>query len=208
MAKKKGGKKGKGGKSSGSGPINFDFEDCPVDLSRYGAEMKTFIDYMTKAFSTIRVGRVSPDQIKNISVDAYDSPTPLGVIGQMSMRRSNTITIMVHDKTLVTKVTDALNNAGDFDLAIDNQTVHVTFPQVTAEYRKDLIKSAKKKSEETKNNIRNVRKKALDGVKSQSAELSEDEVFLAKEMVQVVTDQAIVTIEGQLARKEREIVEV
>jgi ribosome recycling factor len=173
---------------------------------------------MTKAleatrgdFASIRTGRAAPSLLDRLMVEAYGSQVPIKQVASVSSPDGRSLLISAFDKSTVGAIRKAIETS-DLGLNpnIDGAHVRLSIPPLTEERRKDLVKVIKKKSEEHKIAMRNIRHKAVDEIKGlqKSGEITEDGVKRAGDHVQKLTDKFVKQIDELVSGKEKEIMEV
>lgn len=173
--------------------------------------MEKSLEHLKRDLSGLRTGRASVALLDNIRVDYYGTMTPLKQVASVSTPEARLITVQPWDVKLIKEIEKALATS---DLGItpsnDGKVIRVPLPPLTEERRKDLIKICKKHGEETKVQIRAVRRDANEELKKLQKEgkLSEDDLRRAEAEIQKLTDQYIVKIDQVLKKKEEEILEV
>jgi ribosome recycling factor len=173
--------------------------------------MQKSIDSLEKDFSRLRTGRASTALVDNIRVEYYGTPTPLNQVASVSIPDSRTIAISPWDRNAFNNIEKAIMKS---DLGLtpvnDGKSIRINIPPLTEERRKELVKMAKKYTEDAKVAIRNVRRDVNDALKKmQSAkEISEDELHKAQDDVQKTTDNFVKKADMVLADKEKEIMEI
>ncbi len=173
--------------------------------------MITAIESLKKDFGSIRTGRASLSLLDNIKIDYYGTPTPLAQVATLGIPESRQITIQPWEPKLIQDIEKSILKS---DLGLmpnnDGKTIRINIPILTEERRKQLVKVVKKRAEEAKVAIRNIRRDINEEVrKSEKQEhVSEDEVKRLQEEIQKVTDQFIARVEEVLNHKEKEIMEV
>lgn len=179
--------------------------------------VKVFDEKMTKAYNhllseyqTIRAGRANPHVLDKIKVDYYGTPTPLQQVGNISVPEPRMLQIAPWEKSLIRAIEKAIM-ASDIGITPNNDgsVIRLIFPELTEERRKDLVKDVKKKGEEAKVAIRNIRRDANDAFKKLAKEdVSEDEIKDLEGEVQKLTDKYIKDIEKAVDEKSKEILTV
>jgi ribosome recycling factor len=174
-------------------------------------KMKKTIEVLRKDFSTMRAGRANPALLEKIKVEYYGTLTPINQLANISAPEPRLLTVQPWDKSVLAEVEKAILKS---DLGLnpsnDGNLLRIAIPQLTQERREELVKAVKKKTEETKVSIRNIRREANDNIKQREKEkgISEDITKKGQEEIQKITDQYIEETERVLAAKEREIMEV
>ncbi|MEW6054561.1 MAG: ribosome recycling factor [Nitrospirota bacterium] len=182
------------------------------ELKRKTTErMSRTIDVLKKDFASIRTGRASLALLDGITVNYYETPTPLQQIASLSIPESRQMAITPWDPKIISEIEKAILKS---DLGLtpmnDGKMIRINIPPLTEERRKQLVKTVKKKAEEAKVAIRNIRRDSNDELKKLEKEkhLSEDVVKKSQDEVQKITDSFIVKVDEVLANKEKEIMEV
>jgi len=178
-------------------------------------QMKTELEkaqnHLDEEFASIRAGRANPKILDKIMVNYYGSMTPLNQMSNITVPDPRSLLVNIWDQSALKEVEKAIleSNLG-LTPSNDGRSIRLVFPVPTEERRKELAKQAKAVSEETKVAMRNARRDAIDAVKSMKKEnlLTEDSEALAEKEIQKILDNATKQIDEQLARKEKEIMEV
>ena len=135
-------------------------------LAIYEEKMEKCVDYLTTEFASIRAGRANPNVLNKIRVDYYGTPTPIQQVANVSVPEPRMIQIAPWDRSLIKAIEKAIMTS---ELGInpnnDGVVIRLIFPEVTEERRKQLAKDVKKKGEEQKVAVRNVRRDGVDAVK-------------------------------------------
>jgi ribosome recycling factor len=169
------------------------------------------VDTLKEEYSTIRAGRANPHLLDKLRVDYYGQPSPLQSVANVSVPEARVIMIQPWESKLIREIEKAIINS---DLGLtpsnDGKTIRLVFPELTEERRKDLVKDVKKKAENAKVAIRNVRRDANELFKKQNkaSEISEDEFKHLEDNVQKITDHYIAEIERIMEDKSKEILTV
>jgi ribosome recycling factor len=180
-------------------------------LSDAEERMKKTVDFFRKELSTLRAGRATPTLVEKITVDYYGAPTPVNQLATISVPEPRLLVIQPWDKSAVGAVEKAIAKS---DLGIhpqsDGNLIRLVIPQLTEERRGELVKFIRKKAEETRVALRNVRREANDLLKeaAKEGEISEDERDRGLDEVQKLTDRHIADTDKVLAAKEKELMEV
>lgn len=174
-------------------------------------KMQKSIDVFKKEITTIRTGRATPALLDRIQVDAYGSMMPINQLANVSVPDARSILIQPWDKTLLGGIEKAILKS---DIGIhpvnDGNSIRLAIPPLTEERRKELVKIVKKKAEEGKVSLRNVRRDINEELKKleKAGTSSEDEVRRTQEKVQKTTDKYIKDFDDIAAHKEKEIMEI
>lgn len=182
-----------------------------TDTKLYEEKMNKTLDNLAGEYDTIRAGRANPHVLDRIRVDYYGTPTPIQQVGNVSVPEPRMLLIQPWDKSLLKAVEKAILTS---DLGInptnDGSVIRLLFPELTEERRKELSKDVKKKGENAKVAIRNIRRDANDTFKKmeKAGEISEDDLDQAVEKVQKLTDKMIEKVDKAIESKTKEIMTV
>ena len=182
-----------------------------MSLENIDEKMDKVIERLEVNFSEIRAGRANPAILNKVQVEYYGAMSPLSQIASISVPEARLIVIQPWDKSLLSQIVRAIEMS---DIGInpmnDGQVIRLSFPELTEERRKDLVKDVRKLSEESKVAIRNIRRDEMDLVKTQlkNIEISEDEAKADENKIQKKTDDYVAKIEEITAKKEKEIMTV
>ncbi len=169
------------------------------------------IEALKKEFASIRTGRASLALLDGIVVNYYGVSTPLQQLTSLSIPESRLIAIQPWDPKIIPDIEKAIMKS---DLGItpvnDGRMIRIQIPPLTEERRKQLVKVVKKKAEDAKIAIRNIRRDTIDELKKLEKEkhLSEDDVKRSQDEIQKITDSYITKVDEVLSHKEKEIMEV
>ena len=173
--------------------------------------MNRTIEVLKRDFAAIRTGRASLALLDGITVSYYDTPTPLQQLASLSIPESRQIAIQPWDPKIIGDIEKSILKS---DLGLtpmnDGKIIRINIPSLTEERRKQLVKTVRKKAEEAKVAIRNIRRDTNEELKKSEKEkhLSEDIVKKLFEEIQKITDSFIAKVDDVLASKEKEIMEV
>jgi ribosome recycling factor len=174
-------------------------------------KMKKALEALTKELASIRTGRASPALVEHIKVDYHGVLTPLIQLASISVPESKTIAIHPWDKSIINNIDKAILKS---DLGLnpvnDGTIIRISIPLLTEERRRDLIKVIHKRLEESRIEIRNMRREAVDELKQaeKDKEISQDQHARATELLQKLTDGHIELINKIGKDKEAELLEV
>lgn len=180
-------------------------------LSESEDKMKKALEVLRKEYSSMRAGRANPALLDKIQVDYYGSLTPLNQVANISAPEPRLITVQPWDKSMLEQIEKAILKS---DLGLnptnDGSLLRIAIPQLTEERRMELVKTAKKKMEDVKVIVRNIRRDANDKINKmmKSKEVSEDEAKKTQDEMQKLTDKYTKEIDRILEVKEKEIMEV
>ena len=180
-------------------------------LKAYDEKMEKAVDFLVSDYAGIRAGRANPHVLDKIRVDYYGTPTPLQSVGNITVPEPRMIQIAPWEKSMIKEIEKAIMTS---DLGInpnnDGSVIRSIFPELTEERRKELVKDIKKKGEDAKVAIRNIRRDGNDALKKlgKSSEVSEDEVKDLEDKLQKVTDNYIKDVDKLIEDKSKEIMTV
>ena len=173
--------------------------------------MEKSIEAMMSEFASIRAGRANPHVLDKIKVDYYGTPTPIQQIASVGSPDPRTLLITPWDASALKAIEKAILES---DLGInpqnDGKAIRLSFPQLTEERRKDLVKQIRKYTEGGKVAIRNIRREAMENFKKQqkASEITEDELKMAEKDLQKLTDDSCKELDKLLENKEKELLSV
>ena len=180
-------------------------------LSRYKERMEKAVAALSDEFGSLRTGRASASLLDQIRVDAYGSSVPINQVGAVSVPEPRMLTIGVWDKALVVSVEKAIR-ASDLGLnpVVDGTTLRLPIPPLTEERRRDLVKSTKQMSEESRIRVRSARREGIEGIRKLGKDggLAEDTVESCEKEIQKMTDAFVKKIDDTTALKEADIMKV
>ena len=181
------------------------------DIKEYEDKMKKSVDSLKEDYTTIRAGRANPHILDKIKVDYYGTPTSLQQVANISVPEARMIQIQPWEASLIKDIEKAIL-VSDLGLTPNNdgKVIRLIFPELTEDRRKELVKDVKKKGENAKVAIRNIRRDAIDAIKKKGKEdgISEDEVKGYQDDVQKKTDEYIKKIDVAIEEKSNEIMTV
>ena len=174
-------------------------------------KMNKAIAALEHDYSAIRAGRANPAILDKVTVDYYGVPTPVAQVGTVSVPEARTLVIQPWDATILHDLEKAILKS---DIGItpnnDGKMIRLTFPALTEDRRKELVKTLSKRAEEAKVVIRGIRRDELEKLKAQkkASEITEDDLKGYEKDIQNITDGYIKDIDAISAKKEKEIMEV
>ncbi|MCR5387680.1 MAG: ribosome recycling factor [Lachnospiraceae bacterium] len=177
----------------------------------YENKMKKTMANLTEEFGSIRAGRANPKVLDKIRVDYYGTPTPIQQVANVNVPEPRIIQIQPWEASMVKEIERAINMS---DIGInptnDGKVIRLVFPELNEERRKELSKEVKKKGEEAKVAVRNIRRDGNDAFKklSKSEDISEDEIKDLQDELQKLTDKFIAEIDKAIEEKNKEILTV
>lgn len=184
--------------------VNDVYKDCEE-------HMRKSLDVFRRELAGVRAGRATPSLLDRVTVDYYGTPTPVNQLATITVPEPRLLMIQPWDRSVLTAIEKAITKS---DLGLtpssDGNMIRLALPQLTEQRRQELVKQVRKKAEEERVAIRNIRREANDLIKEleKSRDVSEDDSRRAQEAIQKLTDKYIAEIEAALQAKEREITEV
>ena len=171
-------------------------------IAAYDVKMTKTINNLDGELATIRAGRANPHVLDKIAVDYYGSPTPIQQVANVSVPEARMIQIQPWEKSILTS-----------DIGInptnDGTSIRLVFPELTEDRRKELAKDVKKKGEEAKVAVRNIRRDGNVAFKKlKGTEISEDEIKDLEDELQKITDKYIAQVDKMVEAKSKEIMTV
>ena len=179
-------------------------------VKTYEEKMQKAYDFLLADYQTIRAGRANPHVLDKLKVDYYGTPTPIQQVGNITVPEARMIQIAPWEKSLIREIEKVIM-ASDIGITPNNDgtVIRLVFPELTEERRKDLVKDVKKKGEEAKVAIRNIRRDANDAFKKLAkTEISEDEIKDLEDELQKITDKYIAQVDKMVEAKSKEIMTV
>ena len=180
-------------------------------LKKNDERMQRRIDHLTDEFKSIRAGRANPAVLDKITVDYYGVPTPINQLSSIQVTEARTLVIQPYDATSLRSIEKAIQMS---DVGInpqnDGKVLRLIFPPLTEDKRKEIAKDIARIAEDSKVQIRNVRRDTIEKLKKmkKSGELTEDDLDEAEKKVQKSTDKFIKKIDELTDKKKKEIMEI
>jgi ribosome recycling factor len=169
------------------------------------------VEALKRDLSTIRTGRASPALVERLMIEYYGTPTPLIQLASVAVPEARQLLIQPYDKSSISSIERAISKS---DLGLtpnnDGRAIRLNLPALTEERRRDLVKVSRRKTEDARVAVRNIRRQANDDIREAEREklVSEDERKRGEERLQKLTDSYIVELDQIGERKEAEIMEV
>ena len=182
-----------------------------VMLSQYEEKMQKSLDNLEAEYATIRAGRANPNILNKLRVEYYGVPTPMQQLANITVPEARTLMIAPWEPSLVKEIEKAIMNS---DIGItpnnDGRNIILNFPELTEDRRKELVKDIKKKGDNAKVAIRNIRRDANDAIKKENkaGDISDDEAKNSEDEIQKITDKYIAMIDSAIDDKTKEILTV
>jgi ribosome recycling factor len=183
-----------------------------ADFKKKATEkMEGQVEHLRHEFTGLRTGRASVALLDQVKVDYYGTPTALKQVATLATPESRLITVQPFEKTLMKDIEKAIMASGlGLTPTNDGKLIRLPIPPLTEERRKDLVKVAKRLTEEVRVHIRNIRRDALEDIKKAQKDsgLAEDDAKKAHDEIQKLTDAYMVKVDELLKKKEAEITEI
>ncbi|MCR5802065.1 MAG: ribosome recycling factor [Lachnospiraceae bacterium] len=179
-------------------------------LQPYEDKMKKALEFLETEYAAVRAGRANPHVLDKLRVDYYGTPTPIQQVGNVTVPEARIIQIAPWEKTMLKEIEKAILTS---DIGInptnDGTVIRLVFPELTEDRRKELVKEIKKKAEDAKVAMRNIRRDGNDAFKKlKGTEVSEDEISDLEDQLQKTTDKYIAQIDTTLENKTKELMTV
>lgn len=182
-----------------------------MDLKNIEEKMDKTLSVLKENLSEVRAGRANPAILNKIMINYYGVPTPINQVAGISVPEARLIVIQPWDASILKEIEKEILKA---ELGInpnnDGKVIRLTFPELTEERRKELVKEIKKMGEESKVSIRAVRREGMDIAKAEQKEgtLTEDELKSSEEKIQKLTDAKVAEADKLIEEKEKEIMSI
>ena len=179
-------------------------------LVQFDEKMQKTMNNLSEEFGSIRAGRANPHVLDKLRVDYYGTPTPIQQVANVNVPEPRMIQIQPWEASMVKEIEKVIMTS---DLGInptnDGKTIRLLFPELTEDRRKELTKEVKKKGEEAKVAVRNVRRDGNVAFKKlKGTEISEDEIKDLEDELQKITDKYVAKIDKMVEAKSKEIMTV
>ena len=181
------------------------------ELKIYEEKMNKTISVMTSEFASIRAGRANPAVLDKVLVDYYGTPTKIREMASVSVSEARVLVIQPYDKGSLRNIERAIQTSDiGINPANDGTVLRLTFPQLTEERRKEIVKQVSRMAEDSKVAIRSIRRDANDRFKAmkKNGEATEDDVKSLETQIQKLTDKFVEEIDKLAAAKEKEILSI
>ena len=182
-----------------------------MDFNSIEEKMKKTISVFEENLSEVRAGRANPAILNKIMIDYYGVPTPINQVAGISVPEARLIVIQPWDLGILKEIEKEILKA---DIGInpnnDGKVIRLAFPELNEERRKEIVKDIKKMAEESKVAVRSIRRDGIDTFKTKQkeSEITEDDLKVAEEKIQKLTDKYITIIDEKLANKEQEVMSI
>ncbi|NLZ70390.1 MAG: ribosome recycling factor [Clostridiaceae bacterium] len=187
----------------------YEFTDSSYD--DYVERMKKSADALRDNLNTIRAGRANPRILDRITAEYYGVQTPINQMAAIAVPEARMMTITPWDPTALRAIERALQMSDlGINPIVDGKMIRLTFPPLTEERRRDLVRQTQKYGEEARVAVRNIRRDAIDDFRKleKNREISEDQMYMVIDDVQKITDKAIAEIDEITAAKEEELMAI
>jgi len=185
--------------------------DLKPEFENYETRLERAIGHLKSEFALLKAGRANPQILSKITVDYYGAPTPLSSMANISVPEARVLLINLYDASMLKDVEKAIQ-ASDIGInpVNDGKNLRLSFPQLTEEKRKELVKQVKKTAEDSKVILRNERRDMMEIIKKHKKDgfISEDEERGHSDQTQKILDKKIEQIDKLVKEKEAEILEV
>ena len=167
------------------------------------------LDHLKTELNAMRAGRANPVVLSRVMVDYYGMMTPINQMANIQVTDARTLTVSLYDVSALKEAKKAIIAA---DLGLnpvdDGKVIRLSFPQLTEERRKDLIKQVRKTGEDSKVALRNERRDAMDVGKKMKKEVSEDDIAEFEKVIQKKLDGAVEKVDKLIKDKEADLLEI
>jgi len=189
-------------------PIFVILRGMAYDFSKLKSSLKEAEEWLSHEFAGVRTGRATPTLLDGVKPEAYGVRTPVSQLGSVSVEDARTLRVVPWDKSLTKAIEKGIVDADlGVGTSVDDMGLRVTFPELTAERRTQLIKLAGEKAEQAKVRLRSHRTDAIHAIEAAEKEggMGKDEVARLKTEVQKLVDTTTETLEKLFEKKEQEI---
>lgn len=180
-------------------------------LKQFEEKMNQSIAAMLNDFSTIRAGRANPKILDKVKVNYYGTDTPLNQLCNINIPEARILSLQPFDKSILKEIEKAINMAEiGINPTNDGSVIRLVFPELTEDRRKEISKDVKKRGDEAKVSIRNIRKDAMDFIKKLSKDkaITEDDESTFNDDIQKLVDKISKDIDREVETKTAEIMKV
>ena len=180
-------------------------------LKKNDERMQRRIDHLVDEYKTIRAGRANPAVLEKVFVDYYGTPTPINQLAAVSVTEARTLTIQPWDASVLRPIEKAIQMSEvGINPQNDGKVIRLIFPPLTEDKRKEIAKDISHIAEDSKVQIRNVRRDTLEKLKKmkKDGELTEDDLKEGEKKIQKSTDNFIKEIDQIADKKKKEIMEI
>lgn len=182
-----------------------------MDYTNIKEKMEKAINSYAERLAEVRAGRANPSILNKVKIDYYGTPTPINQVAGVSVPEARLIVIQPWDASILKEIEKAILAA---DIGInpnnDGKVIRLAFPELNEERRKEIVKEIRKMAEEAKVAIRSIRREAIDDAREEEKNsiITEDDLKLAENNVQKLTDSKVEEIDKILESKEKEVMSI
>ena len=172
-------------------------------------KMELAVDHVGAEFTTVRTGRANPQILHRVQVEYYGTSTNLQQLASFSVPEPRLLVVQPYDRASMAAIEKAIK-ASDLGLnpSNDGNVIRLSFPPLTEERRRELIKMVKHMAEEGRVAVRNVRRHVKEDMEALHGEVSDDDIRRGEKGLQELTDRHVQKIDDLLSNKETELLEV
>ena len=173
--------------------------------------MAKTIETLRREYQKIRTGRASTSLLEDIKIDYYGNLSPLSAVATLAVPEARTITLSPWEPKMIPVIEKAILNSNiGLTPSNDGRMIRLVLPALTEERRRDIVKDLKRKAEDDKIALRNIRRDAIDRLKKleKDKKITEDELKKSEKEVQDITDKHVAKVDEVFAHKEKEVLEV
>lgn len=173
--------------------------------------MQRRVNHLESEYARIRAGRANPAVLDKLVVDYYGAPTPVKQLAAVSVTEARTLSIQPYDASVLRAIEKAIQTS---DIGInpqnDGKIIRLTFPPLTEDKRKEIVKDVSKQAEDSKVQVRNERRDAIEKLKKmkKNSEITEDDLENGQEKIQKLTDKFTKKIDEICAEKQKEVMSI
>ncbi len=182
-----------------------------ANLEQFETRMGKAIQNLESEYNSIRAGRANAAVLDKITVEYYGVASPLATIASVSVPDARTLLIQPWDASILSEIEKSIQKSElGINPANDGKAIRLSFPPLTEERRKEIVKDVSKKAEAARVAVRNIRRDAMDYFKNQKKnnEITEDDLKAAEKDTQTLTDKYIKMVDDTCSKKEKEILSV
>ncbi len=182
-----------------------------MDYSKIEEKMNKTISVFEENLAEVRAGRANPAILNKIKIEYYGVPTPINQVAGISVPEARLIVIQPWDLSILKEIEKEILKS---DIGInpnnDGKVIRLSFPELTEDRRKELVKDIRKTAEDAKVAIRAIRRDGIDEFRNmqKNSEITEDDLKTAEDTIQKITDKKIEEIDKLLENKEKEIMSI
>ena len=182
-----------------------------MDYTEIKEKMNKTISVFSENLAEVRAGRANPAILNKIMVSYYGVPTPISQVAGISVSEARLIVIQPWDTSILKEIEKEILKS---DIGInpnnDGKVIRLAFPELNEERRKEIVKEIRKMAEDAKIGIRNIRRDAIELARRQQKEsgMTEDELKVAEDEIQKLTDKSVSEIDSILSNKETEVMSI